>query len=76
MEEAKASPGDEAPRRPGMAEADASERDSPQAAEDPARQIMADAIGNMLSVAEQVSVCFIAGARDTAFMIVKILRSQ
>ena len=59
MEEAKASPGDEAPRRPGMAEADASERDSPQAAEDSARsskQIMADAIDNMFSVAEQVSV--------------------
>ena len=61
----KASPGDDASRRPGMAEADASERDSPQAAEDSARsskQIMADAIGSLFSVAEQVSVCFYCGS--------------
>ena len=65
MEEANASPGDDASRRPGMAEADASERDSPQAAEDSARsskQIMAHATGSVFSVAEQVSVCFYCGS--------------
>ena len=61
-----ASPGDEAPRRPGMAEADASERESPQAAEDSARsskQIMADAIGNMFSVGRSKCRCaFMCGS--------------
>ena len=46
---------------PGMAEADASEQEAPQAAEDPARsskQTLEDAIGNLFSV----SVCFYCGS--------------
>ena len=67
MDEANGPTGDDASRRPGMAEADSGEQSSPQAAEDSAissKQIVADAIGNIFSVAESVSVCFYCGSAE------------
>ena len=72
MEEADSTTGDDVTCRPGMAEAESGEKNSPQAAEESARsskQIVADAIGNIYSVAEGVSVCMIS-------MIAKIRRSR
>ena len=79
MEEAKASPGDAAPRRPGMAEADASERDSPQAAEDSANRVNKSwrtPSATCLAWPKKCRCFFFAEAHSTTFMIVKILRSR
>ena len=67
MEEADSTTGDDVTRRPGMAEAESGEKNSPQAAEELARsskQIVTDAIGNIYSVAEGVSVCFYCGSHE------------
>ena len=65
MEEADSTTGDDVTRRPGMAEAESGEKNSPQAAEESARSsIVADAIGNIYSVAEGVSVCFYCGSHE------------